>query len=154
KPLSSSMSFGTPVAGLSQARQLLTQIDKPMVHAATPWGALPRCNCRKISACITKSGGTRSVGMKNAAPREPGGLGDADNALVIGKEEVGSTFDIKDPDCQHRPRRANGEPQDCNNRKYGCSQITIGRRIGKSWRQGWRHDAGHEKSEPHEPERE
>ena len=31
-------------AGLSQARQLLIQIDKSMVHAATPIGALLRSN--------------------------------------------------------------------------------------------------------------
>lgn len=78
--------------------------------------------------------------------QESQGVGDADNALVIGKEEVGSTFDIEDLDRQHRPRGANGKPQDRYHRKYCCSQIAVGRRIGKSWRQGWRHDTGHEKT--------
>src|SRR5215471_4049326 len=84
--------------------------------------------------------------------KRAGGLGGADNALVIGKKEVGSPFDIEDPYRQHRPRCANGEPQGRDNRKYGCGQIAIGRRIGKTWRQGCRHDTGHKKGKSHEPE--
>src|SRR5262249_22793245 len=82
------------------------------------------------------------------------GLESADDALVIVKKEVDGTFDIEDPDYQHRPCRASGEPEDRNNRKQGCSQIAKGGRISKLRSQGWRHHAGHEKSEPHEPEHE
>jgi AcrR family transcriptional regulator len=39
------------------------------------------------------------------------GLGNADDALVKGKEEVSNTFDIENPCCRYRPRRANREPQ-------------------------------------------
>jgi hypothetical protein len=46
--------------------------DEPMAHPGTVWGALLRSTCQKISTCVIKSGGTISVGMKNAEPRKQG----------------------------------------------------------------------------------
>src|SRR2546426_9671688 len=97
------------------------------------------------------SSGTSTVGIKKAAPREPGGRPTPKRPMVKRIEQVRRAAEVEQPDCSGPP----GGPEhgQCQQRKDIGDHVAVGRRTGEGCRQLWRDNPWYKECKTNEAER-